>query len=414
MCQHYSAGMNPLSGRWRTRVVATVLLGPAALQAQAPLSLRDAVQRARAHSPVARLADARVQGAIGRGREQTAIANPFVEYRRENVGADVLPDIFATAAWTLPVSPKRFALMRASAAATDRARADSVQLVQELDAAVATAYVSAARDLRLADIAHAERAALLAIAVYDSTRASQGASAELVAIRARVAADRAALGAAGADALAARSRAQLAQLLVLSADSVLPDTAILSALPSPEQLRGDAQRSPALRTARAAEQEAARRASVERMAVVPDVVVTGGTKQSGGIDSYVASVGLAVPLFNFSRGARQRSQADAAVAAAERALTEQRLQAQVTGALAALRALLDAAPTPAMRQRAQDVASITAAAYTEGGATLLELLESQRVRADADNAVVRWQAEVLHAFIEWRRVTGTPQSEMAP
>jgi outer membrane protein, heavy metal efflux system len=179
-------------------------------------------------------------------------------------------------------------------------------------------------------------------------------------------------------------------------------------------LRGDAQRSPALRTARAAEQEAARRASVERMAVVPDVVVTGGTKQSGGIDSYVASVGLAVPLFNFSRGARQRSQADAAVAAAERALTEQRLQAQVTGALAALRALLDAAPTPAMRQRAQDVASITAAAYTEGGATLLELLESQRVRADADNAVVRWQAEVLHAFIEWRRVTGTPQSEMAP
>ena len=65
-------------------VLALALAAPAGAQ-QPPLSLGQALELARLHSPLLPVAAGQVRVAEGLAREQAAAPNPIVELRQENV-----------------------------------------------------------------------------------------------------------------------------------------------------------------------------------------------------------------------------------------------------------------------------------------------------------------------------------------
>ena len=114
-----------------TLLCAVALLDVGSMGAQArPLTLDDAVRRAVTASPAAAAAVARRQELVGRARTEAQWANPLIELRRENEGAPILYDDFATVTLPVGVTGRRVALRAALAATRDRATADSLEVVR--------------------------------------------------------------------------------------------------------------------------------------------------------------------------------------------------------------------------------------------------------------------------------------------
>lgn len=397
--------------------VAIALQAPLGAQRAPVSSLGDALRRARAVAPAGDLARAQVAIARGRAREETQWANPELLYRREdlNPNSPVPGDIFAEGSVPFPITGRRLALRGAGLEAQARARADSVALLAQLDADVAASWWGLVRAEALLAVARAHRANVDSIATYDSLRAREGAIAEVVALRARVEADRAVLAEVTAAAELARARASLAQLLALPGDSLAPpDDAYAQLLPpAPGGTTGaPAVRRPELVAAEAGEREARRRLQAERWGVVPDVTLTAGTKTTGPLRYMVLAVGLPFPVFHRNGGARERAAGELLAAGATRRAVEQRVAREAEAANAARLALRRTPPPAQLAERAADAARIARAAYREGGIGQLELLEAQRADVAAREAIVRWAAEVRLADVAWRRATG--QSQEAP
>ena len=57
-------------------------------------------------------------------------------------------------------------------------------------------------------------------------------------------------------------------------------------------------------------------------------------------------------------------------------------------------------------ERSAEVARIADAAYTAGGASLLELLDARRARAATQAAVLQWVADVRLAHLDLLRAVG--------
>ena len=107
--------------------LGALLLANVALNAQqAPLTVEQAVTRAMTSGPGAQAASGMRATISGRARADAQWANPTLELRRENEGAPIPYDDFATL--TLPVSftGRRAALRDASAAARLRSVAEIV------------------------------------------------------------------------------------------------------------------------------------------------------------------------------------------------------------------------------------------------------------------------------------------------
>src|SRR5690606_10135236 len=93
-------------------VLALALAVPAGAQ-QPPLSLHQALELARVHSPLLSVAGTRVLVAEGLARERAAPPNPIVELRQENVGGSITADRFATITLPLDLNFQRTALRAA-------------------------------------------------------------------------------------------------------------------------------------------------------------------------------------------------------------------------------------------------------------------------------------------------------------
>nr|MCU0627656.1 TolC family protein [Gemmatimonadaceae bacterium] len=295
-----------------------------------------------------------------------------------------------------------------------RAQGDSATLVAQLDADVATSWWLAVRAEALAQVARSQREALDDVARYDSLRAREGAVAEVVALRARVEADRAALAEVGARAERARARALLARYVGQAGDSLAlaVDTSAAAALTAIADVVHDAPPVPGppeLRAAEAAEREQRRRVAAERLALVPDLTLTAGSKQTGPLRYTVVAVALPLPLLNRNGGARERTQAELLAVQAQRRDVVLRVRREGEAADAARRALREAPPPREILARTAEAASIARAAYREGGITQLELFEAQRAEGLAREAVLRWATDVHLADVAWRRATGRPQ-----
>jgi outer membrane protein, heavy metal efflux system len=387
-----------------------VAVAASALPAQRPLTLSDAIVRARDAGPYRDVAGAR--GALVRGtqRAESQFANPVIEYRHERNTPTLQPDIFREIALPLDLTGRRLALWQAGRAAGRRAAFDSAAARVELEHQVADAWIAASAAAARAGMAAGQAAALDSLASFDAARFREGAVAEVAALRTRVEADRAALLAAAARGEAARARAELAVLLGGEVGGLAAlEGSALGAVPALDALMAAARRArPDLRAAEEAARQASLRRSAERRGFIGDLQLIGGLKTTGGVaNTGVLGVSMPLPLLNQNGGAREVASAEARIAGAEAAALRLRAEAEVRAAHEAWTAVAqlgDAAAT--LAPRADDVAAIARAAYREGGSDLTAVLEAQRAAYDVRTAAVDGLAARLRAFLALQAVVG--------
>ena len=379
------------------------------------LTLDRAVAIARTQSPLVLLAAGRRDLSTGRGRTEAAWPNPSAEWRRENLDSPLPPDIFATLQVPLDVTGRRFALRQAGSAAAQRGRADSSATLRQLELDVIRAFLRASLADELSSIAASEQVARERTAVFDGQRFREGAVAEVVAMRTRLEADRARIALSAARGEAARARAELARAIGISTAAVgVLRTATHTPLLTIEGLdttwstvrarRAD------LASVRYAAEESERRWRAERRGVIGDLNVVGGYKGTGGYATGLFGVMVPLPLFNRNEGPRQRAFGESAIARAELLDAENRARGEIHAATLAWEAARDAGREGAatLDARAREVADIAESSYREGATSLVELIESQRARADARAAAARWMVDIFLAELELRRATGAP------
>lgn len=403
-------------------LLALLLAAPATAQpSAAPLSLADAIAQARRTSPLVLTAASRRGIVAARARADATQPNPVLEWRRENDGTPLLPDVFTTLALPVDFTGRRLGLRLAASAASRRAAAESLAVVREAEYAAARAWWRSALAQGLLTVAQAQREALVGIAAYDSTRFAEGAVAEVVALRTRVEATRARIAEATALGEVARARTELARALGRSVDSLpsvaAPSSERMSTTLDTTALLAAARERPDVQASRHALLEARRRADAERRYLLGgDIQLVGGVKRTQGLDAGIISAFVPIPLFNRNSANAERATGELYMAQAEARDAETRALAEVRAALAAVQALVAASPdgAAALVVAGNDVATITSAAYREGAASLLELLEAQRARADARATALRWRHDLALTHIDLDRATGSPVRLVTP
>jgi cobalt-zinc-cadmium efflux system outer membrane protein len=148
--------------------------------------------------------------------------------------------------------------------------------------------------------------------------------------------------------------------------------------------------------------------ALERARRVPDAVVTGGYKRTSGLDTGVASVTLAVPLFDRNRSGTAKAIGEERAATAERDATALRLASEATALIRTAQTLSERsarasreliAPADAVRNAAR-------AAFREGTADVLKLIDAERVYADVRRTELEVRLDALAATLEARFAIG--------
>ena len=400
---------------------AALLLTAAPLAGQRagepPLTVADAVALARRHHPTLAAASARRRTAVGLARQDAAMPNPVLEWRRENLGSPLAPDIFVTVRQPVGLTGRRLALRAEVRDVDARAAAESVSVARHVEAEAARAFWRASLARALADVAAAQRADAERLAGVEEARAREGMVAELSAMRAGIEGDRARLAEATARAEFARASAELARALGVAAGT-LPPVAPLSPVPPPgtqlppvdATIAAALERRSEAAALRAGVEAARHRRAAARRGSIGDVALEAGTKWTAGYSTRTLAIAMPLPLLDRNAGGRERATGGLLLANAELRSGEQAVRAEVATAVEALRALLDA-HTPAadsLAVRADEVARVADAAYAAGGGTLLELLDARRARAEALTAALRRAAELRLARLELNRASGAP------
>jgi cobalt-zinc-cadmium efflux system outer membrane protein len=407
--------------------LALSLAEPARLAAQsagrspiAPaLDLTAAVDLARQQGLLRQLADARGRIADGRVRESTQWLNPTFEWRRENLGSPLQPDIFATAYVPLDLAGRRLALRGASSAGRGRVQADLQHERRLAELTVARSWLEAASAHELARVVTEQAAALQELARVDSTRVREGLVAEAVGLRTSLEADRARMTAvrvrqSEGELLLTLSRqlgetVQAAHLAALMAPG-LPDAPdSLLAVESAQRGRPD------LQARELAVTEARKRLAAEQRGVLGEVQLQGGTKETGGFMTGQLGLAMPLPLFNRNNGARERAAGELREAQllhddARRALHLRVLRARQH--YLALRETREAAAS--FDARATTLVQSARMAYREGHLTLTELLDAERAAVDARTAHRQWMVDAWLARLELELALGARLDPESP
>jgi cobalt-zinc-cadmium efflux system outer membrane protein len=138
-----------------------------------------------------------------------------------------------------------------------------------------------------------------------------------------------------------------------------------------------------MQSARARVSAATAETSVQRALTIRQVGATFGFKRAEG-NSMIAGISVPVPLFDRNRGEVQRVTGELLAVQHELAWTERAVVAEIEGAYAAAQRLGTQVSTlqPSFLDRADEANRITLAAYQEGAATLLQVLDASRTVAD--------------------------------
>ena len=118
----------------------------------------------------------------------------------------------------------------------------------------------------------------------------------------------------------------------------------------------------------------------------PDLEVLGGYKYTAGYSSVIAGIQMAVPTSNRNQVNISAASAESRAARSYLSATESLVRSDVAAAqrnVESKRRQLEDYLTAA-RRRAVESATIAGAAYREGGADLLRLLDAERVRIDLE------------------------------
>jgi outer membrane protein TolC len=360
--------------------------------AQSNLSLREAVEAAIKSHPQLAVSANRVDVSEGLRRQASLTFNPRLILQSENT-RPYSPfrflrdtDNFAYLQQTLETGGKRQRRTDVAAAGVERAGLDRELIAFQITGRVRQFYWSAAGAQRAAQLIAENLANFQRIVDFHEIRVKQGAMAEADLLRVRLEASRMAVSFNAAQLEAERSRIHLQREMgrtefptVHLVDSPDPPP------PVPIALAEDAiHRRPEIKVARQAVEQARLQLRLQQATARPNVDILFGYKRASGLDTMLGGVQVDLPFANRNQGNVAAASAEVRLAQSAMAAVEALIRAEVAAAQkeSEIRRRQLEESLQLMRQRADELASIAEAAYREGGADLLRLLDAQRLKIE--------------------------------
>ena len=383
------------------------------------LTLQDVISASAAH-PLVSSARARVEAARGSRNSAGTLPNPIAAYQIENApfpgraGSSGV-EREASTTLTLPLESlyQRGPRIRWTDAGIRAAEADVITVRRGIAIDALRAFYRVALAQLAVRGAFETREGLARLLSYNMKRVAEGVAPEGELLRVQLEHDRAATAVALARAELERSRALLGSYLPHSTQEAWGDSLRVDAetemarhpVPPLAQLIARARQCrPELATARARLAAAEAETDLQRSLTIRQVGATIGQKRVGLRTSMIAGLSMPLPLFDRNRGEIRRSNADRVVAEKELEWSERSLIAELAGSHRA--ALLISAEVARLGSsflnRAEEIRRITLAAYEDGAASLLQVLDASRALNDARlayyNALFSEQQNLLELY----------------
>jgi cobalt-zinc-cadmium efflux system outer membrane protein len=149
-------------------------------------------------------------------------------------------------------------------------------------------------------------------------------------------------------------------------------------------------------------------AAFERARRLPDLLLSAGYKRTSGFDTAVAGVVVTIPLFDRNASAVAKATGEERAAQAEREAVARRLASEAATLIATAQALSQRAARSGreLLEPADAVRSAARAAFREGTADVLRLIDAERVYGDVRRAAIELRLEALTATLEARLAVG--------
>jgi len=383
------------------------------------------LRQAQASHPLVEAASGRVAAARGNRAGAGAFPNPLLTYQVENgpfFGAERPPGVTTETSFfaTLPIEGlyQRWPRMRRANQEILAAESELVATRRQvvLDATRAFYRVALAQASVLA-AAEIERR-LESLAAYNQSRVDEGVAAEGDLIRVQVEVARAATNTTLEEVELTRARAALLPFLMDETgapplDSLwttIEDSALATdTLPPVEHFVTLAQeRRSDLRAARARAAASRAEVSLQRSMLIRQIGLVFGTKRITGANTLIAGVTLPLPLFEQNRGGREVARGERTAAESELAWSERLALADVAAAYRTAQLLTRQATRlrGGFITQADESRRITLAAYEEGAATLLQVLDVSRAWADAQVLYYRTLFDQRQSVLELNVAAG--------
>jgi len=386
---------------------------PPPMPGQGPFTLADALSRARAESPEAAAARARVEAAGKATGEASRRPNPVFEFRLENwasgVSRDVLPyDAFAEVTQLVEIGGKRDARRGVAEAVLGSTEAAEALTRYTLAIEISRAYLDAVRQRERQRTLAAQVTDLAEIVRVLDRRVALGTTAEADVLKMRTEEARAATDLIRTELAANRALSQLTSRLQV--DATL-DALVLPPPPPAPAVSDDAavvQRRPDVLAAGRAVESARQMLRLEDARGVPDPSLNVGYKRTAGYDTGLFTITMPVPFFNHNNAARIVAQGQVTAAELEMTATERRARAELAATRAAALSLTERARD--IRTRLVDPArgarDAARAAFATGVLDVLRLVDAERVFTDAALVAIDLETDAVVAAIEARLAAG--------
>jgi outer membrane protein, heavy metal efflux system len=410
--------------RWLRLVLLGALFCGAARAQPTRLSLADALARARREHPLLIAAQQRVAMAEGERLDAGLRLNPSLNISGENFPIGPVQngfaftrniDWFVTWSQTIETGDKRALRLSLAERGVETARAEAAaverQIVHELKAAYQQVNIARLR----ADLLRENVTNLNQLVSLNEIRVREGYTAEGDLIKVRLEAQRYEYQHRRARLELERARIGLLRAMG-SASFEAADTAF-----DPEETLGfqpvefaaptleeAAMRQPQVQAAQSRLEQAQAMLRLEQAQARPDLNATVGYKRNGTDNALYGALSVPLPLYNRNQGRIARAEAALAAARAEQNHVRNQVRAELAAARRAVesrRQQVEALQADFLLQ-ADESRAISLAAYREGAADLLVLLDAQRVRSQAQELYYEAIYEYQLAVHELERAAG--------
>ena len=407
--------------------VAVILAAASILSAFAQdvekLDINRAVEIALSNNPALQAASARTRGALGLERQAGLRPNPSFTFETENIrfwgspeiDASQELDVFAYMSQPLEWRGKKARRVEVAAQDVKISEIESKGLQWRIRQGVRQAFLRALLAQKQLEIMQENGRYFDQVVEYHRARVEQGAMPEADLIRSQLERERLTVAEQAAAADAERGRIMLVKAMgvagyrtdfrLTDAPPALESTGPLNLQAMMERARAN---SPEVTLAEAEIERAKAQLALQLSQAKPDWAVTFGYKRTMGYNTLLGGLLVPLPLFNRNQGNILQGGAEVEGFQSTKQVAVAAVESSVLSALAAVRrrhaTIQDL--QKGMIERAEQFWRISLAAYQEGGADLLRLLDAQRVRNEVQLLFTTTEMEYRISMAELESAVG--------